>query len=323
MQRAPFEKFEGEGSARSLAPAHIARSNYAHTGLGEVNPGARRCWTGVYHCGVGSGHGNQIQQQYAREDVWARIESAILSAGKDPDHLSLDDLAPLEEFHIGGRRASVELAEMAGFAPGSRVLDVGAGLGGPARLLAARFGCLVTALDLTPEYCRAAEMLNKATGLTDRVTVRQGSALALPFANGGFDGAWTQHASMNIEDKQRLYAEIRRVLRSGGTFALHDVHAGPVQPIVFPVPWADTSSVSFLATPEETRSVVTSAGFELIEWRDRTPEAIEFFKAWAGSQPPVLGVHIYVPDLVGKSRNQMQNFENDRLRVSLATFRAL
>lgn len=266
----------------------------------------------------------QVQGQYARGDIWGQIESAIRAEGHDPGHLSLEDLAPLEEFHIGGRRASVELAGMAGFAPGCRVLDVGAGLGGPARLLASRFGCLVTALDLTEGYCRAAEMLNRATGLADRVIVRQGSALDLPFADGEFDGVWTQHASMNIADKALLYAEIRRVLREGGTFALHDVQAGPVQPIMFPVPWADTASVSFLATPEETRSLVTSAGFEVVEWQDRTAEAIEFFKAWAAaSQRPALGVQIYVPDLAEKSRNQVQNFQNDRLRVTQAICRAV
>ncbi len=282
------------------------------------------CASGAYDCHVGQQIGDSIRGQYARSDVWAKIESAILAAGGDPGHLSLDDLAPLEEFHIGGRRASIELAQMASWAPGSRVLDVGAGLGGPARLLAARFGCLVTALDLTEEYCRAAEMLTKATGLADRVTVRQGSALALPFSDGEFDGVWTQHASMNIEDKARLYAEIRRMLRGGGTFALHDVHAGPVQPIVFPVPWADTPSVSFLATPQDTRSLVTSAGFEVVEWRDRTAEAIEFFKAWAAaSQRPALGVHVYVPDLAEKSRNQVQNFETDRLRVTQAIFQGI
>jgi MPBQ/MSBQ methyltransferase len=267
---------------------------------------------------------DQIQAQYARGDVWAAIASAIRDAGLDPDRLSLDDLAPLEEFHIGGRRASAELAEMAGLAPGGRVLDVGAGLGGPARLLAARFGCLVTALDVTQEYCYAAEMLNRATGLADRVTVRQGSALALPFGSGEFDAVWTQHASMNISDKPLLYAEIRRVLRPGGTFALHDVQAGPVQPIVFPVPWADTPSISFLATPEETQSLVTSAGFELIQWRDRTHEAIEFFTAQAAaSRRPALGIGVYVPDLAAKSRNLVHNFENDRLRVSQAFFRAV
>lgn len=265
----------------------------------------------------------QVQGQYARGNVWDRIESAIRAVGGDPGHLSLEELAPLEEFHIGGRRASLELAGMAAFAPGCRVLDVGAGLGGPARLLAARFGCLVTALDLTEEYCRAAEMLCKATGLADRVSVRQGSALDLPFADGEFDGVWTQHASMNIQDKRRLYAEIRRVLRAGGTFALHDVQAGPVQPIVFPVPWADTPSVSFLVTPEETRSLVTSAGFEVVQWQDRTAEAIEFFRGWAAaSQRAALGVHVYVPDLAEKSRNQVRNFENDRLRVTQAVFRA-
>ncbi|MGH3194513.1 MAG: class I SAM-dependent methyltransferase [Streptosporangiaceae bacterium] len=273
---------------------------------------------------MGQAQGDQVQEQYARGDVWARIESAIRLAGGDPGRLSLDDLSPLEEFHIGGRRASIELAELAALKPNCRVLDVGAGLGGPARLLAARFGCLVTALDLTGEYCRATEMLNQATGLTGRVSVRQGSALAIPFADGEFDAVWTQHASMNIEDKPRLYAEIRRVLSDGGTFAMHDVHAGPNQPIVFPVPWADTSSVSFLATSLQTRSLVTSAGFDVVEWRDWTAEAIAFFKRGAAvSQRPALGVHLYVPDLARKSRNLVQNFENDRLRVTQAIFAAV
>jgi MPBQ/MSBQ methyltransferase len=266
---------------------------------------------------------DQVQAQYARGDIWAAIASAIRDAGMNPDRLRPEDLAPLEEFHIGGRRASAELAEMAGLAPGCRVLDVGAGLGGPARLLAARFGCLVTALDLTPEYCHAAEMLNRATGLAGRVAVRQGSALALPFGSGEFDAVWTQHASMNISAKPLLYAEIRRMLRPGGTFALHDVQAGPVQPIVFPVPWADTPSISFLATPQEAQSLVTSAGFELIQWEDRTQEAVEFFKAGAAARRPALGIQVYVPDLAVKSRNLVHNFENDRLRVSQAIFRAV
>lgn len=266
----------------------------------------------------------EVQQQYAVGDIWARIDAAIRSQGKDPADLSLDDVASLEEFHIGGRQATVELAQLAGFTPGSRVVDVGAGLGGPARLLASRFDCEVTAVDLTPEYCHAAEMLNQATGLGARVTVRQANALDLPFVDGEFDGAWTQHASMNIEDKERLYAEVRRVIKTGAIFALHDVHAGPVQPLVFPVPWADTSSVSFLATPEQTRRDLLSAGFEVIEWRDRTREAVEFFKTWAAAaQRPAMGVHVYVPDLAEKSRNQVQNFECDRLRVSLAVVRAV
>lgn len=267
---------------------------------------------------------NQVEGQYARGDVWGRIETAIREAGGDPARLSLDELAPLEEFHVGGRRASIELAELAALKPGFRVLDVGAGLGGPARLLAARFGCLVTTLDLTDEYCRAAEMLNQATGLADRITVRQGNALALPFADGEFDVVWTQHASMNIEDKPRLYAEIRRVLRDSGTFALHDVQAGPVQPIVFPVPWADNASLSFLATPLQTRSLVTSAGFAVVEWRDWTAAAMAFFnRQAAAAKQPALGIGVYVPGMAEKSRNLRQNLEHDRLRVTQAIFSAI
>jgi MPBQ/MSBQ methyltransferase len=271
-----------------------------------------------------AGPGSPVDAQYGRGDVSGRIEAAIRAAGKDPGHLTLDDLAPLDEFHVGGRRASVELAELAAFEPGSRVLDVGAGLGGPARLLAARFGCVVTALEPVEAYCQAAGILNRATGLSDRVAVKRSSAPDLSFGDGEFDGVWTQHASMNIADKSRLYTEIRRVIRLGGTFALHDVDAGPVQPIVFPVPWADDDSMSFLVTPEEKRSLVESAGFSLISWRDKTDDAVAFFRAWAATGSlPVLGVQVYVPDLAIKSRNQIHNFETNRLRVSQGVFRAL
>jgi len=273
---------------------------------------------------MGRAGADAVEAQYARTDVATAIQSALRAAGKDPDHLTPDDLAPLEEFHIGGRRASIELAEMAAFPPDSHIIDVGAGLGGPARLLAGRFGCRVTTLDLTADYCRAAEMLNRATGLSERVTVCQGSALDLPFADGTFDGAWTQHASMNIADKARLYREIRRVLRPGATFALHDVQAGPEQPIAFPVPWADDPSISFLVTPAETRILVRGAGFEVVHWTDRTGDAIQFFHAWAAAADrPVLGVHVYVPDLATKSRNQVRNFEENRLAVIQAVFRAV
>jgi ubiquinone/menaquinone biosynthesis C-methylase UbiE len=127
---------------------------------------------------------------------------------------------------------------------------VGGGIGGPARTLAAEFGCTVTVLDLTEAYCRLGEL----TGLSDRVSFRHGSAYDMPLGDGGFDVAWTQHSSMNMEDKERLYAEIRRVLRPGGTLVLHEVVAGPVQPVQFPVPWASDPSISFLRAPEEIRA---------------------------------------------------------------------
>jgi MPBQ/MSBQ methyltransferase len=132
---------------------------------------------------------DRIKRQYAQSDLWASIEAAIRADSESRGELKVDDLAPLEEFHIGGRHASIELADMAGFSQGDRILDIGAGIGGPARLLASHFGCRVTALDLTEEYCEAARKLTEMVGLADRVTVRQGSALDLPFADAEFDGA--------------------------------------------------------------------------------------------------------------------------------------
>ena len=172
--------------------------------------------------------------------------SLLRANGKDPAALTIEDLAPIDQLHARGSEATLELARLAGITAGMRVLDVGGGLGGPARTLASAFGCSVEVLDLTEEFCRAGEMLTARTGLADLVCFRQGNALKMPYPGAGFDVAWTQHSSMNIADKERLYAEIQRVLRPGGRLALHEILAGPVSPIHFPVPWARDPDLSHL-----------------------------------------------------------------------------
>lgn len=168
-----------------------------------------------------------LNRHYGRADLLEAILAAVRATGKDPDALTPDDLAPIDQFHTRGKPATIELATLAGLRAGMRVLDVGGGIGGPARTLAAEFGCSVTVLDLTEAYVRTGEAITARLGLSDRVSFRHGSALALPFADGSFDAAWTQHSSMNVADKAQMYAEIRRVLRPGGIFALHEVMACP------------------------------------------------------------------------------------------------
>ncbi len=241
-----------------------------------------------------------VTAHYETQALNATILDAIKAAGLDVADISPDDLAPLEEFHTLGRQATVELAELAGVTRGWRVLDVGSGLGGPARLLAARYGVHVTALDLTAAYCDAARMLNELTGLSDLVDVRQGDALDLPFADASFDLVWTQHASMNIADKSRLYSEIARVLTPGGRLAMFDIVAGDVSPIHFPVPWAGDPSISFLESIDQMQSLLLAAGFTTLVWEDLTAGVLAWFEERAASAqgaPRTIGMHLLAADM--------------------------
>jgi SAM-dependent methyltransferase len=213
-----------------------------------------------------------ISDYWAREGLGRAILDALAAAGKNLDALTIDDLAPADQFHGGGKDATLRLARLAGLTPGLRVLDVGGGLGGPARTLAVEFGCRVTTIDLTESYVRAAELLTARLGLGAQVTHQVGNALVLPFDDGGFDVVWTQNSGMNIADKPRLYAGFHRVLRPGGLLATQEPMAGPVQPIIYPVMWARDAASSFLRPPVEMRALIEAAGFRARAWDDVTAE---------------------------------------------------
>lgn len=207
-----------------------------------------------------------ISGHYGWSGLMERIEQELRQHGIDPRHVTVDQLAPIDNYHWYRLAGTLALARAATITSADRVLDVGGGIGGPARQLAQRFGCHVDVLDLTPAYCAVGETLTAWTRLTDRVSFVCGNALAMPFPDGGFDIVWAQHASMNISDKAGLYHEIARVVRHGGRFAFFDVLAGPNQPIHFPVPWASDQSFSFLLSPEGTRALITRAGFRELIW---------------------------------------------------------
>jgi SAM-dependent methyltransferase len=217
-------------------------------------------------------------RDHAANEYWGRdglgqaILDALVASGKDLDALTVDDTAPLDQFHGGGKAATERLARLAELAPGTHVLDVGGGVGGPARTLVARFGCRVSLVDPTESFVLAGRMLTERMGLADRLVHRIGSALDLPFEDGTFDAVWTQNSGMNIEDKERLYAELYRVLRPGGRLALQEPMAGPVQPVIFPVMWAQDASASFLRSPAEMRAIILAAGFRARAWEDVSTE---------------------------------------------------
>ena len=177
-----------------------------------------------------------IQQHYARSDLGTAILAALVDAGKDVNHLKPEDLAPVDEFHIRGRKATLERARAVGLDTTKQVLDVGSGVGGPSRCIAREFGCRFTGIDLTDEYCRVATMLAEGVALSHLVSYRRGDALNLPFPDENFDVVWTQHVAMNIPDKATMYREVHRVLKPGGVLAIYDILAGPAGQVLFPVP---------------------------------------------------------------------------------------
>ncbi|MEE8394962.1 MAG: methyltransferase domain-containing protein, partial [bacterium] len=188
----------------------------------------------------------------------------------------------------------------------------------PSRLLAAEYGCKVTGLDLTEAYCDVAQMLAARLGLGGLVDYRQGDALALPFDDGQFDVVWSQHAAMNIADKARLYSEMTRVLKPGGTVAIYDILAGSGGPVIFPVPWAREPAISFLAEPAEWRRLLEGQGLEVIHWRDTTALGRDWFRGVVErnkkSGPSPLGFQVLLgPGFAQMAQNQLLNLEQDRV----------
>jgi len=236
----------------------------------------------------------QVASYYTRGMLEEKIVGVMRSAGKNLEQLRPEDLAAIDEFHLGGREATQALADFMQLRPGMHLLDVGCGIGGPARYFAER-GCRVTGIDLTEEFVRVAESLTRMVKLDHNVGFRQASALELPFDSGTFDGAYTIHVGMNIADKAAVFREVARVLKPGARFSIYDLMRSGDGPLPFPMPWAQTPETSFVASVDEYRQALQAAGFRIDHQRDRRQFALEFMQRMMGqsaSGPPVVGVHL-------------------------------
>ena len=264
---------------------------------------------------------NDVETHYTTSgELAGAIADRLQAAGKDLAKLTTADLGTVDEFHIRGRKATLELGNRLALANTSRVLDIGSGLGGPARTIAETYGCHVTGIDLTAAFCEAAEAMSGWVGLQDRVTFMQGDATALAFDDDEFDAAMTIHVAMNISAKDKVYAHAYRVLKPGGIFAVYDVVQGEGGDVLFPVPWAREPSISHLATPQEMRSLLNDAGFSILREDDSTEESQSWFEEraaqLAASGPPPLSFQIFLgEDFGAMTLNQVRNLTERRIRT--------
>ena len=268
---------------------------------------------------------SRMAAHYTVPELGARILEVLASIGKDVNALSADDLAAVDEFHVRGREATRELAGLVGIATNASVLDVGCGIGGTARYLAAEYGCLVTGVDATADYCSLANELSARVGLQSRTIFRHGDALDLPFHDASFDIVWTEHMQMNVADKERFYREAARVLRPGGQLAFHDIFAGSRHGLGFPVPWAATAEMSFLIPAQEARHILLGLGLQERAWVDSTVLSRQWFESALEHNkklgPPPLGLHLVMGDSAQqKSANALAGLRNGQLATAHAVF---
>jgi len=260
-----------------------------------------------------------VSDVYVHGDLLNAIEAALPSLGKTTENVTIEDLAPVDEFHIGGRLATDNLINQLNFSEQGHVLDVGCGLGGAARYVATNYKSRVTGIDLTPEYIETGKALCSWLNLDKDITLEHGSALSMPFQDNMFDGGYMLHVGMNIDDKASLFSEIYRVLKPGSFFGVYDIMRQNDGELIYPVPWARESSTSKLSTPDEYRRALNDAGFNVSSENNRRDFSLDFFKKLrekiaANGGPPPLGLHTLMRESTAeKIKNMVDNISSGRI----------
>jgi ubiquinone/menaquinone biosynthesis C-methylase UbiE len=254
-----------------------------------------------------------VINHYSHGDLLNVIESAVSALGKTTATVTIEDLAPVDEFHIGGRKATDHLLKQLNISPQSHVLDLGCGLGGASRFVATHYHCQVNGIDLTPEYIQTGQALCAWLGLDKQVTLAHGSALCMPYRDNTFDAGFMLHVGMNISDKNALFSESYRVMKPGATFGIYDIMREKDGELIYPLPWAATTQTSKLATPEQYLLALKRAGFVVLKVANRRDFAVDFFqqlaiKAAENKIPSPLGLHVLMQDsVVVKVKNMRSN----------------
>jgi len=253
-----------------------------------------------------------VSGHYTHGDLLTTIQAAIAKLGKTVDSVTIEDLAPVDEFHIGGRQATEHFLSQLNFSEQDHILDVGCGLGGASRFVANKYNNQVSGIDLTQEYIETGKALCTWVGLDKQVTLHQGNALAMPFQDEIFDGGFIMHTGMNIENKTRLFTEVYRVLRPGASFGVYDIMRIGNGELTYPVPWATVPSTSNLATPDQYKQALSDAGFAVSTENNRRDFALGIYEQYARTEteggPPLLGTHILMGENSAvKSKNLLEN----------------
>ena len=264
---------------------------------------------------------NIVEAHYARPGLVERVREALRESGMNPDALDQAELAKRDQFHVGGAEATAQMARLAGIRATDRVLDVGSGIGGPARYLASTIGCHVTGLDLTEEYCQVATMLARSAGLSHLVDFQNGDATHTPFGDQAFDVILTQHAAMNIEDKFGLYREMWRLLKPGGRLGIHDILSGEGE-VRYPVPWASRPDFSFLISEQDMNAALVKQGFQKTSSEDVTAKGLEALRLVAKMAVlPGFGLRTLMgPEFPAMAANLISNLQNGACRVVQACY---
>jgi ubiquinone/menaquinone biosynthesis C-methylase UbiE len=261
-----------------------------------------------------------ILKQYSGSNLFDSIRNALLKTNKNLDELTINDMAPVDFFHIRGYHSTKELAEQCEISPHIKVLDVGCGIGGTARLLTTLYGCFVTGIDIIDEYCQTAVKLSSLLKLNNKTEFKTFDGSKFPFDDEKFDVVWTEHVQMNIEIKDKFYSEIYRVLKSGGKFVFHDVFRGNSDMVYYPVPWADDESISYLLSINEIEQLLNKFNLKISFIEDKTKISADAFQTaltkFKRKDLPPLGLHLLMGEnTVDKIENMTRNLMENRVTV--------